>query len=193
MNTGEFSCFAVLIFGCTYYHCSSEFCTCFSSCRRIADESICYIVSSSDGLTIGEYKTFVDFYGEGFGSVFVSNGFYAAADGGVNNEFAALVVGNRGIVIDKVTDHLIGCVVGPPCSGADIAGNFGSGTVDKSVGARFYFGLYVRRGIFGIFNNRLVVAACSKRKYHHSGKKKCEKFLHFEFPPCFFIMSYKIQ
>ena len=183
VETGEFVGFALLIFSCTYDHISSKFCACFSCCCRIADKAVCYIVSCSDGLTIAEYETFIDFYSEGFGSVFVKNGFNAGRDGGVNNEFAALVVGDRGIVIDKVTDHLIGCVVGPPCSGADIAGNFGSGTIDKSVRSGFNFGLYVRRRIGRIFRLNRLVAACCEREHHNCGKKKCEKFLHFEFPP----------
>ena len=189
MNTGEFNSFTFLILGCAYYHISSKFCTCFSCSRRITDKSVCYIVSCSDGLAIAEYETFIDFYSEGFGSVFVENGFNAAADGGVNNEFAALVVGDRRIVIDKVTDHLIGCVVGPPCSRADIAGEFSSGTIDKSVGSGFN-GL-VNNGFVGrIFNRLIGVAASCKREHHNCGKKKCEKFLHLNFLLLFF-MSYK--
>ena len=187
-NTGDFIGFAVLIFSCAYYHCSSEFCACFCSCRRIADKSICYIVSCSDGFSVGEYKTFVDFYSEGFGSVFVSNDINTAANGGVNDVLAALVGGNGRVVVDKITDHLIGCVVGPPCSRADIAGDFSGRTIDKSVGSGFYYFFYFGSRIFS-FNSGFV-AACCKREHHNCGKKKCEKFLHLNFL-LNFTMSYK--
>ena len=166
---------------------------------RVGNQSVGNEVSSGHGLAVVVGQALVDLHFEGLGAVFVLGGLDAAADGLVDDESAALIGGDGGVVVDQIADVLVVSIVGPPSAGADIAGYAGGGAVDHAVGMGLNSGLFgsglFRSGLGGRLSGGLsgrlrlgLLAAASEHTQNqhenqHQSQKLCEVGFHLSFPP----------
>ena len=171
---------------------------------RVSDQRVSDIVRCGDGLAVVVDKAFLDLNGEGDGAVVMLFLIDGSSGGLVHDHLAELIENDGVIVVDQVTDHLVGRVVGPP-GVAEVAGDFGGAAVDnlvlmlfsRSSGLNGVLGLLCG-GILGVFSRILGLVgaglfyglcAAGKDGAHHQGREKqSEKLLHILFhfyPPVF--------
>ena len=178
METCKGLSLAGLVLGAADDRVGNDLCAGLKGCGRELDQCIGNVVGSGDGLAVAEHQALVDLNGEGLGAVFICNTLDAAADSVIDDVLAALVGGDGGVVVDQVADHLVGCVVGPPCTGANIAGDFRGAAVDEAVGTCLSRSSRLLDRSCGLSRGGSGLAAGAQCEDHCYCKKHCKKLLH---------------